>query len=811
MFLNNLRVSWRNLCKNKTYTLINVLGLTAGIAAVLLIYQMITYELSFNKNFRNYDRIVRVISTGKDSDGGEDHSVCVPAPAGEALVSSIAQFDQKSRVKETWATLTVPNLQGGAPSKKFNTTEEYTAFFVEPDFFQIFDFQWLAGNPETAVSNPNTIVLTKSWAIKCFDRWENAIGNTVLLDNLYPVLVTGVVEDLPVNCDFTMPYLVSYATLKGKEDYFFQDDGDWDSCSSNNQVYATLKDPSQMSAALAAVAKVGEKEYVNKNGKRTKTHALQPLSDLHYDERYHNSGTHIIPKSRLKVLASIGVLILALACFNFINLATAQASLRAKEVGVRKTLGGNRGQLVGQFMTETGILVGISVLMGANLATIAVSLLKYVSRVPDVVPFMSNPSVWLFLLLMAVTVTLLAGLYPSLALAGFQPVKALKINAQKTLSGGAGLRKSLVVLQFVIAQGLIIGAIITILQLNYIRSRDLGFSKDLVYTFSFGSDSLSIARQGALRDALLQIPAVESVSFSSDQPASTNTWNSDFRYANRPESEAFSTTLKFTDDHYQETYGIRLLAGRWLAPSDTMREVVLNQSMIKKLGINDPKEAIGEIFHLWGSRNLRIVGIAEDFHTHSFRQEHLPLALTMEKQFLWEAGVKIRPGDIAATTASIQKAFDAVLPEQVFSGKFLDERIARFYEDDQRLSATCKGFGLLAILISCLGLFGLATHAAAQRVKEIGIRKVLGATTGSIVRLLSKDFLTLVILSLVIASPLAYYFMEKWLQDFAYRIEIHWSVFVLAGVVAVVVAFFTVSFQSIRVALANPVKSLRAE
>ncbi|MBK9017803.1 MAG: ABC transporter permease [Saprospiraceae bacterium] len=395
-------------------------------------------------------------------------------------------------------------------------------------------------------------------------------------------------------------------------------------------------------------------------------------------------------------------------------------------------------------------------------------------------PFLSNPTVVLFLVATSVVVTLLSGLYPSLTLAGFQPVKAFR-QRQQSLTGGAGLRKSLVVAQFAIAQCLIIGAIITIMQLDYIRTQDLGFKKDLVYTFGFGNDSLTLQRQVALRQTLQQIPTVESVSLSSDQPFSGNTWAGNFRYGDHPEDEPFSTTVKFADDKYQETYGIKLLAGRWLAPSDTMREVVVNRTMLQKLGIQNPEEAVGQDYLLWGSRKLKIVGVTEDFHTHSFREAHLPLTISTEKQFFSEAGIKIRPTDPAGTVAAIQKAFDEVLPEQVFEGRYLDESIAQFYEDDRRLAATCKGFGLLAILISCLGLFGLATHAAQQRVKEIGVRKVLGATTAGIVQLLSKDFLMLVAVALVVASPLAYFLMEKWLEDFVYRIDIQWWVFGLSG------------------------------
>ncbi len=812
MFINNLKISLRTLRKNKTYSIINVVGLTAGIAAVLLIFRVVNYELSFNKNFQNYDRIVRVVGEINLPDGEQRNSVCIPVPAGEMLVNSIPQFEKKSRVKETWTTLTVPNPTGGAPLKKFTPDDDQIAFMAEPDFMQMLDLQVLAGEGAASLSQPNTIVLGKNWAEKCFGNWQAAVGKTLLLDHIFPVTVTGVFADLPSNCDFAFPYLISYATLKGKEYYFWLDDGDWDSCSSNNQVYAMLSDPSQMAAASAAVARVGEKEYTDKKtGKQAKTHVLQPLSDLHYNELYQNSGTHIIPKSRIHVLSAIGLLILALACFNFINLATAQASLRAKEVGVRKTLGGNRGQLVSQFMSEAGIIVVAAVGLGAALASMAAPLLRHVSEIPAEAPFLSNPTIVLFLVVTAVVVTLLSGLYPSLTLAGFQPVKALRSNASKSMTGGAGLRKSLVVAQFAIAQCLIIGAIITIMQLDYIRTQDLGFKKDLVYTFGFGNDSLTLQRHIALRHALQQIPSVESVSLSSDQPFSGNTWNGNFRYGDHPEDENFSTTVKFADEKYQETYGIKLLAGRWLAPSDTMREVVVNLTMLQKLGVQNPEEAIGQDYLLWGSRKLKIVGVTEDFHAHSFREAHLPLTITTEKQFFSEAGIKIRPTDPAGTVAAIQKAFDEVLPEQVFEGRYLDESIARFYEDDRRLANTCKGFGLLAILISCLGLFGLATHAAQQRVKEIGVRKVLGASTAGIVQLLSKDFLLLVAVALIVASPLAYFLMEKWLEDFAFRIDIKWWVFALSGALAVAVAFATVSFQSVKAALANPVKSLRSE
>ncbi|PHN01943.1 ABC transporter permease [Flavilitoribacter nigricans] len=811
MFYNHLKIAVRALRKNKIYTIINLSGLTLGIAAALLIFRLVNYEYSFNKNFANYDRIVRVVAEQERADGEIELGVCTPIPAMDDIESNVSQFEKMSRIRELWGSLTIPNPDGGAPLKKLGMTPPETAFFVETEFFQVFDLDWLAGDPATALDDPGTIVLTRTWAEKSFGQWQTAMDQTLLLDNLYPVVVKGVVEDLPDNSDFPIPYMVSYPTVRANADAFFFDEESWGSCSSNNQIYALLYREDQIDAANAVLAQVGEEEYRGRNNERNRHHVLQPLSDLHYNEELGHSGSHRVEKSRLRVLSAIGILILIMACFNFINLATAQASLRAKEVGVRKTLGGLRGQLVGQFMTETGLIVGLSVVLGATLASLALPLLKHVSEVPDDLPFFSNLLIWAFLVAIGFGVTVLAGLYPSLSLAGFKPVEALKSNSTRSLSGGVFLRKALVVLQFAIAQALIVGSIITILQLDYIRSQDLGFKKDLIYTFSFNSDSATIARQSALKQRLEAIPAVEQVSFSSDQPFSGNTWASNFRYGSRPEDEPYAITLKYCDPDYQDTYGIELLAGKWYSPSDTMRQAVVNMTLLEKLGINNPDEVVGQKLRLGSRRVMEITGVAEDFHTHSFRQEHDPLLMTTNKVFYWEAGLKIRPDDIKGTTAAIQATFDEVLPEQVFSGQFLDENIAQFYEDDARLAATCKAFGLLAILISCLGLFGLATHAAAQRIKEVGIRKVLGASIPGIVALLSKDFLKLVILALVISAPLAWFFMSNWLDDFVYRIDIPWWVFILAGAGAIAIAFLTVSYQSIRAALANPVKSLKSE
>ena len=810
MLLNNLKTSIRSLRKNKVYSVVNTVGLAVGIAAALMIFQIVQFESSFNQVFDEHDNIVRVVQRGTLSDGSQTFGVCTPIPAMDAMEQSIGQFKEMSRIRELWGSLTVPDPNYGPPLRKFATQDAQVAFFVENSFFNIFNFEWLSGDPTSSLTQPGSIVLTRSWAEKCFDDWRNAQGKTLMLENLIPVRVEGVIDDLPSNTDFPLQYLVSYETFKANGELFFYSD-DWGSCSSNNQVFALLQNGVSMDQLNEELASIGATEYSERNnGKQERFHMAQPLSDIHYDERFGHSGSHQMSRSRIRILSLIGALILIMACFNFINLATAQASLRAKEVGVRKTLGGHRFQLVNQFMTETASLVFISLVFGCLLASLCVPLLAHVSHVPLDLPLFGDTRTLLFVFAIFLTVTLVSGLYPALLLSGYRPATALYEHTTGK-NGGNLLRKSLVVLQFGVAQTLIIGALIIILQMDYIQSKDLGFKKDLVYTFGINNDSLSIARQSELKFRLLELPTVENVSFSSDQPLSGNTWATNFRYADRPEDEPYALTLKFCDDHYADTYGLELVAGSWYEQSDTMRDAVVNETLLNKLGVENAQEVVGQTLTLGSSRPIRIVGVTKDFHTHSLRREHLPLLMTTRKSYHWEAGVKIHSENLAQTISSIRGVYDRVYPEQVMTGRFLDERIERHYEDDQRLSRTSKAFGLLAILISCLGLFGLATHAANRRIKEIGIRKVLGSSIAGIIALLASDFIKLVLIAMVLATPLGYYVMSKWLANFEYGIDIQWWVFVATGILAMTVAFLTVSYQSIKAAMMNPIQSLRRE
>lgn len=811
MFSNNIKIAFRNLSRQKGFTVLNVLGLAVGIAAVLLIYRIVSYELSFNKHFEHYDRIVRVVTTETGHDGAEGFTRGMPLPAMVAAQSTVSQFEASSRTKEAWPTVLVPNPTGGPALKKLNMGRGQISFFVEPGFFQIFTFPWLSGDRSNVLKAPNTLVLTRQMAEKCFDRWENALGKTLLIDN-DPMMVEGVVENPPANCDFPIQLLISYTTLlSNKEKYEYQED--WGGTSSNDQLFALLSDASQFDAANNLTAQVGKKEYSDDGSatRASKGHLLQRLSELHHDERYGTSATNVMPKERLWVLASIGFLVLLMACFNFINLSTAQALRRANEVGVRKSLGGSRSHLFGQFMGETALVTVASTAFGAFIAWVATPLLTHISEVPNDWPFLAQPALWGFLAAVAIVVTLLSGSYPALVLTGFNPVQALKNSVSPSALGGNSVRKGLVVFQFAIAQALIVGVLVTLSQLNYLRDMDLGFKKDLVYTFNLSGDSLSQAKLSGFKQRLLQLPGVQAVAFGSDQPASGSTWMTNFSIGRGTKDQNFNTTIKFCDADYQKTYGFTLIAGTWLSPSDTTREYVINETLMRRAGIATPEEALQKELRLGGGRWYKVVGVVKDFHAHSAHRVVEPLVMACNLERMYGAGIQISPKNISATTAAIQREFDNTYPEQVFDPTFFDESIAEFYTDENRFSATCSGFGGLAIFIACLGLLGLAAHAAQRRTKEIGVRKVLGASVAGLTGLLAKDFLKLVLVAILIASPIAYYFMDKWLADFEYRVRIQVWVFAAAGLAGLFVATLAVASQSVKAALANPIKSLRSE
>ncbi|MCC6410524.1 MAG: ABC transporter permease [Saprospiraceae bacterium] len=804
MMITQVALAIRHLRKHKFYTFINIFGLATGIAACLLLFRLVYFEMRFDMFHKNADRIARIITEERDPSGGLNLTSGSALPAQDMIQNTVSHFEQFARVRSNGMQVTAG--QGTPLERKLNAEE--TAVYAESSFFRIFDWKWLAGNPDEVLKTPGTVVLARNIADKLYGSWANAVGKTLLLDNKTPLIVQGVVENAPPNSDFQIEVFVSYETFKADKSLFGYNPN-WGSSSSNDHVYVLLKNKLDFGAAEALLARVGQEEYRNTNSK--KIHKLQPLSDLHFNSDLDTISDHTINKSRLFILSLIGLLVLAMACFNFINLATAMVVNRSKEVGVRKSLGGQRGHLIRQFMSETVVIVTFAAITGALFAYLLSPLLKKISAVPDDLPFLSNPAVWVFLLVVIVLVSVLSGLYPAFVMARFDPVAALKNNLNTRSIGGISLRKLLVLAQFTIAQALIISTLVALSQMNFLRNLELGYQPELVYNVWVSPDSAYIGKYETFKQRLKQLPGVESVSFSSDVPGSFNTWSGNFAFGLGSDDAPFGTSFKFIDEDYFETYGLKLVAGRELTQSDTVREAVVNETLLKRLGINNPQEAIGKEMRIGRDNWIPVVGVAADFKTSSAHEETQPMSMFSRKSTYFVTGIRMDPPSMTKTVENIKTVFEETFPDQVFDGQYYDEYIAEFYEDENRFSSFCQGFSLLAILISCLGLLGLASLMATQKTKEIGVRKVLGASVAGITGLLVKDFLKLVLVAIVIASPLAYLFMEDWLSDFVYRTPIHWWVFLLAGLLSAGVALLTVGFQSVRAAIADPVKSLRSE
>jgi predicted permease len=811
MLKNYFTIGFRNLLRNKGYAALNITGLAISIAACVLLFTIIQFELSYDRFQSKYDRIYRVVMEEKYKSGDMGYNPGLPTPGTEALRLDVPQLESVAALNAIYGnqiSVLGANPNAAFSDKKF--VENIGMFFMEPQFFDIFDSKWLAGSADIALKEPNTVALSKGQANKYFGDWKQAVGQYLKLDNQVVLQVKGIIEDVPVNSDFPLKVMISYETFKKNADTYGYST-EWGSISSNHQVYFLRPENQSIASIEPAIKRFTDKHFEDATVSK-KTHLAQPLSDIHFNSRYGNLGDHLTSKSTLITLSFIGVLILIMAVINFVNLATAQAMSRSKEVGVRKVLGGNRLQLMGQFLGETTLIVCIAVVLAVVIGQLALPYLRQISNVPENIPFLQNPYVLLFLLGVTLTVSLLAGFYPALVLSGFEPVQALKSKITARNIGGVPLRRSLVVIQFAISQMLIIGTLIAVGQMNYIRKIELGFNKEAIYIVPIINDSLNRIHFTSFKSRLLQNPAVKSVSMASDAPSSDNRWGQNFFFNNSTERTDFTTFLKYTDADYFRTYGLEFVAGQGYADSDTAKNYVVNETFLRKLGVKNMTEAIGKTVRLGGRGAWKpIVGVVKDFKTSSVREALQPIVFGSAKNYYYQVGVKIQSNDLPKTVSQIKILWESHFPAYVYNGAFFDESIERFYQQEKQLTLSYQIFAGLAIFISCLGLYGLVSFMAVQKTKEIGIRKVLGASVTHIVALLSKEFLLLIILAFVIAAPAAYFMMNNWLQNFEFKIDFGLSAFVLTIGVSLLIALLTVGYRAIRAATANPVKSLRTE
>lgn len=807
MYKNYIKLALRNLTRNKTFSFINIVGLGIGIASCLLLFVVVKYELSYNKFQPDYDRIYHVVTEDKTPDG-VFYNPGIPFPALKALRISFPEITIGALCANYGSQVTVPGEKGftSSGSKKF--VEESGFFFSDPEFFRVFTFQWLLGSPES-LNEPNTTVLTQKMARKYFGNWETAVGKLLRLDNAVTVKVVGILKDLPPNTDYPLEIVTSFETLKANPATYFYSK-EWGATTSNFQLFMLLPKNIPAEKINSRLVSFSNENYQGRSQLQKRKNFLQPLSEVHFDKRFDSFGDHVIEKSTLWTLSLIGIFIIVMACINFINLSTAQAVKRSKEIGIRKVLGGFRSQLFRQIMGETVLIVIVSVAFATAVALLCLPFIKHVASISEPLHLITPASI-LFLMIIIIGVTVLAGLYPAVVLSGFNPALALKNKITSATVGGLSIRRVLVISQFAISQVLIIGTIVAISQMNFVKNADLGFNKEALLIITSNADSIAQSRLSSFKQKLLQVPGIKSVSFSSDVPSSQNNSATNFGFDHKP-VQNFSLYTKFADEDYFQTFGLQFQAGRAFDKSDTIQEVVINETLMKKLGISHPEKILGKEIRFGADAGWkRIVGVVKDFKTNTLKDEIKPLAIAERKDYYQVTAAKLVSSNLPETRAAVEKQWNETYPEYAFTSNYFDESIAEFYKQDQQLSMLYKIFAGIAILISCLGLYGLVAYMAIQKTKEIGVRKVLGASVGNIITLFSKEFTILILISSFIAIPVSYFMMDNWLQNFVFRIKMNPGIFVSAIAVSIVIAWIAVGYKSIKAAVANPVKSLRSE
>ncbi len=817
MLRNYLTIALRTLARNRLTSLLNVAGLSVGIAACLVIYLIVQFELNFDRGVPQADRVCRLVSDFKF--GGEDyHNRGLSAPIPLAL--------RHVPGAEAVAALHEAGFQGvevprdGAEPLKFRPEKgEYNAVaFTEPAFFAILPREWLAGSPQASLSKPGQIVLTEWQARLYFGEATPAVVGRRLVGQQFrdtlALTVSGLVRDLDAPSNFDYRAFVSLSTLtssKKRSDNVGLDQ--WDNTNSSSQCLVKLApgtDPKRFGEQATRLAESHVKRDANEDKRWLR---LQPLADVHFNADY--GGGHVAHRPTLLVLGVVGLFLLLLACINFINLATAQSTRRAREIGVRKTLGSARRQLVLQFLGETLLLTGAAAVLALVLAGGALAYLG--DLVPKgVVLDLTGPHLYAFLLAVAVVTALLAGLYPGLLVSRLSLVKALR-NQVGGPAGSVGLRRVLIVGQFVVAQVFIVGALLVGQQLRFLVNTDLGFQREAIVTFGVPTSAFfSGDKNGArftLAERIRKLAGVERVSMSNQTPIAGGWSTTVMEFSGKKDKLKINVYLKNADTAYLGLYGLQLAAGRNLLPSDTAREMLVNETLARQIGFQRPAEAVGKFLESDGKK-LPIVGVVRDFHHRSLHTAIQPTALMGGKQGLFTTNVRFRRSGAEGfdqTLAQLKPLWTSTYPNDPFEPKFFDEAVADLYGKERNLGKLVTLATGLAVFISCLGLFGLVTFTAQRRTKEIGIRKVLGASVASLVGLLSREFVLLVGVAVVIASPLAWWGVCRWLDDFAYKITIQWWMFAGAGLLAVGIALLTVGFQSVKAALTNPVKSLRNE
>ncbi|HTE09813.1 MAG TPA: ABC transporter permease, partial [Chitinophagaceae bacterium] len=784
---NYFKTALRSIRRNKMYSTLNILGLALGIASCVIIFLVVKYELGYDGFNKKADRIYRVTLNAIDFNPSVSMAI---APA---MRTSFPELEQVSQV---W------HQGDGLVTIGQTRFSENNFAYADEHFAKIFDYEWLSGDANTALSEPNAIVLTTTVAKKYFGN-TNAMGQIINLDNQHNLKVTGIIKDLPGNTSFPFTFLVSFETIKedvkGMMNQFYAIAG--------GNTYILLPEHYDVENIHKRIPAFIEKHWGKELAKEARL-PLQPLKDIHFDQRYLNSD--VAPTTSRETywaLTAIAVFIIIIACINFVNLATAQAIRRAREIGVRKVLGSSRFQLMGQFLGETTCMVFIALVFALLAVILFLPQLAQWLDIKITVRQLMEPATLSVIVAIAVSMILLAGLYPAFIQSAFNPVQSLKSQPAVSFRG-LTLRKSLVVVQFAISQAMIVGTLVVAYQMDFFKNRDLGFDKDAVISIGMPDK----AKREVLRQQLISNPGVKEVSFASGAPAYSYSY-SDFSAPELGVTKGDVTELKSIDENYTSMFKLTMLAGKPVEKkndTDTTQEAVINETLMQKLNIFDPQQAVGKHIMINGWYTA-VTGVVKDFQSESKHKKRRPCAFFYRAKNFYTACIKLHPAAMQKTIAGIDKSWSAIFPNELFKYEFLDEHIAHWYRQEEKQYTAFKLFAGIAILIGCLGLYGLVAFAAAQRTKEVGIRKVLGASLSSIVLLFSREFVILIAVAFLIAAPLAYYVMHNWLQNFAYQVNIGAGIFIIAILASVLIAGATIAYQAIKAAVANPVKSLRSE
>ncbi len=807
-FKHNFTVAWRNLLKHKTTTAINLLGLSIGIATFLRIITIVSYELSFHKHIPNADRVYRIYTSFSGAFNGTNSGVATPL--GTYVEEHFKNLEAIAYFK-TWSSKV--KLQNEQNIKEIG--KEFKLTFATPGYFDVINqYQWLAGNKES-LNQPHTVVLTDEQAYKYFGTkiWSDILNKELIYTDSLRVDVTGIVKQSEANSNFNFTDFISYPTIEATwlKDKFNQG---WQSTSSASQVFLLLnkkEDITQLNNFLLEVDKHAKSFDEEDDGSWITSYKAQPLSELHFDTSIGTFNSERSPAHRktLIILGIVGFVILLIAIFNFINLETAQSTMKSKEVGVRKVLGSAKSLLLGRFLTESGIITIASTFLAIPIAHFG---LKYFSDFlpPNLAVDYANPVFWISLIVITVVVSILAGFYPSWVIASFKPINALKSNISNQKLGGVFVRKTLILLQFLFSQLLIFVTLIISWQISYMLDKELGFTNEGIMTMStpYYED---VAKQKILLNKLDEIPEVKEYIVQGELPAEFGMMTTTINFKTDTSESAQSVHMKNIQKGYFEFYDMDFVAGNQLIPNDTLSHYIVNESFVKKMGIKDPADAIGKAFDFdRGPNNDFVVGVIKDYHFQSLHHQIEPMMFSFEDDGEI-ISFKASKEDIQTVIDKITPTWNELYPDEPLEVKFMDDLIRRFYETERQTSKLTSIATVVAILISCLGLFGLISFTIVRKTKEIGIRKVLGANTFQLSTILTKEFLILIGMAFFISLPITFFFNQKFEESFAYNAPIAWWLYVLGGLVSITIALISIGLKIIKASKSNPVNSLRYE